>query len=182
MKKNEEYWLNLYKEGKIEIDFENGIVWSYLMDIANGRENPQKRELSKNFDKSRNHYMASSAGPSRQERYNILLHRLIWICANGEIPDEINHKNGIKWDNRLDNLELANKSTNALHSYRVLGNKGGSLKGEDHNLAKLNWEKVRKIRKMWEDGEQDKYKLGKEFGVCPANIMSVIKKKTWKEE
>jgi len=182
VKKNEEYWLNLYKEGKIEIDFENGIVWSYLMDIANGLENPKKRQLGANFDKSQNHYMASSAGPSRQERYHILLHRLIWICANGEIPDEINHKNGIKWDNRLENLELANKSANALHSYRVLGNKGGSLKGEDHNLAKLNWENVRKIRSMWKDGTHTKSELAIMFGVHYATVQDVIKNRHWKEE
>lgn len=182
MKKNEEYWLNLYKEGKIEIDFENGIVWSYLMDIANGLKNPKRRQLGTKFDKSKNCYLQSSAGPTRQERYHILLHRLIWICANGEIPDEINHKNGVKWDNRLENLELANKSTNALHSYRVLGNKGGCLKGEDHNLSILNWEKVRKIRAMWKGGTHTKSELATMFGVHYSTIQDVIKNRHWKEK
>lgn len=34
----------------------------------------------------------------------------------------INHKNGIKNDNRLQNLEIVTKSKNALHSIYVLGN------------------------------------------------------------
>lgn len=181
MKKNEEYWLNLYKEGKIEIDFENGIVWSYLMDIAGGLKNPKKRQLGANFDKSRNHYMASSAGPSRKERYNILLHRLIWICANGEIPDEINHKNGIKWDNRLENLELATKSTNAIHSYRVLGNKSGNLRGEEHGRSILKWDEVREARKLWATGSYKKSELAQRYGVHFCTIRDVLSNRTWKE-
>lgn len=181
MKKNEEYWLKLYQEGKIEIDFENGIVWSYLMDIANGMKDPKKRQLGAKFDKTRNHYLSSSAGPNRQERYNILLHRLIWICANGEIPDEINHKNGIKWDNRLENLELTTKSANAIHSYRVLGNKGRSAKGEEHSSSILKWDSVREARKLWATGSYKKSELAKRYGVHFCTIRDVLSNRTWKE-
>ena len=50
-------------------------------------------------------------------RRPFLLHRLVWMCHHGPIPRhlEINHRNGRKWDNRLENLELVTKSGNLLH-------------------------------------------------------------------
>lgn len=44
-----------------------------------------------------------------QER---LLHRVIWIEHNGEIPEglEVHHKNGDWRDNRIENMELMSKS------------------------------------------------------------------------
>lgn len=53
------------------------------------------------------------------------VHRLVWEAFNGEIPKnlEINHKNGIKHDNRLENLELVTKSENIRHAIKNLGHR-----------------------------------------------------------
>ena len=177
MKENEIYWLNLYNEGKIKIDFENGIVYSYL---NRGKEHILgERTKAKN----KNLYLRSSAGPSRKEKYQILLHRLIWIVANGDIPKdiEINHKNGIKYDNRLENLELTDKRGNALHSYRVLGNKGGSSRGEDSPMAKLTREKVFEMREKYATGNYNLRDIAIEYNISDANTASVITGKTWKD-
>jgi hypothetical protein len=36
-----------------------------------------------------------------------IAHRLIWAMIHGECPDKIYHKNGIKHDNRIENLQVA---------------------------------------------------------------------------
>ena len=174
MKKNEKYWLNLYNTGQIEIDFETGIVISHLTKANHvlGAKTPKGK------------YNQSSAGPSRKERNHILLHRLVWIAANGDIPENIetNHKNGIKDDNRLENLELVNKSGNALHSRRVLGNKGGVARGEKAGTAKLKWEDVDKIREIYAIGGKTKWDIAKELNINYSTLIDVIKQKTWKPE
>ena len=52
---------------------------------------------------------------------HIFAHRAIWIYFNGEIPEglEPNHKSGVKFNNRLSNLELVTRSENQLHAYRI---------------------------------------------------------------
>lgn len=47
------------------------------------------------------------------------VHRLVWIAFNGKIPKNkhINHKNGIKTDNRLCNLEICSPKENTIHFY-----------------------------------------------------------------
>ena len=55
-----------------------------------------------------------------KERYFGLAHRLIWESVHGPIPAglQINHKNGVKSDNRIANLEAVTASENTLHAYR----------------------------------------------------------------
>jgi len=52
------------------------------------------------------------------KRYRVLVHRLVWLAFNGPIAPgmEINHLNGQKTDNRLENLAVVTPAENTTHA------------------------------------------------------------------
>jgi len=55
---------------------------------------------------------------------------------------------------------------------------GKGVKGERHYLSKLNADSVREIRRLRAEGETPSV-ISKKFGVCPANVVNICKRKTW---
>lgn len=70
------------------------------------------------------------------ERVHRLVAKTFLIKIIGK--NDINHKNGIKTDNRVENLEWCTRSENLKHRYRILGYKGSSFGkfGKDNPKSK----------------------------------------------
>ena len=113
----------------------------------------------------------------RNEIRQPLVHRVIALTfiPNPENKRTINHKNGIKTDNRAENLEWFTDSENHQHAH-LLGLMNPN-KGEDHYNSKLNEFQIRVIRKC---NDLNKTELGKIFNVIPQNIGCIKSRKTWK--
>ena len=67
-----------------------------------------------------------------------LAHRLIWLMHYGEVPECLDHINGNKADNRIENLRPATKYQNILNSQRRSDNTSG-VKGVCWNARKRKW-------------------------------------------
>lgn len=109
------------------------------------------------------------------------VHRMVVEAFIGPIPDGMNtnHLDGVRSNNRLQNLEICTASENHLHRCRVMG-RG---RGETHNLAILNNEKVIAIRAEYAARKRNYgacADLGRKYGVSSAVIQSVVTGRNWK--
>lgn len=59
---------------------------------------------------------------NKDKRKNYKVHRLVAMFYLDDYSDylQVNHKNGIKTDNRVENLEMVTNRENTLHAWRVL--------------------------------------------------------------
>lgn len=70
---------------------------------------------------------------------NYLAHRLAWVVVYGEEPDsDIDHKNGIRNDNRISNLRIAERFENMQNTESI--GKNGKLKGSSFNKRSGKYE------------------------------------------
>lgn len=112
-----------------------------------------------------------------------MAHRLVWEAFNEAIPKDlqINHKNGVKHDNRLENLELATGSENQQHRFQVLGHQPviAGAKGERNGNAKLNAEIVLAIRQARKDECVSYRVLGDRFGILASTAHRICTGGSW---
>ncbi len=104
------------------------------------------------------------------------VHRLVALAHIGLIPKGmwVNHKNGIKHDNRAENLEITTPRENLIHSFQVLNR--NRVRGEGVHTSKLTPVDVAAIRAS----SLSQRKLGLQFGVSQAAICHIMSGKTWK--
>lgn len=105
------------------------------------------------------------------------VHLLISEAFLGPTPAglTVNHKDGVKANNAVDNLEFATISEQQLHAHR-LGLRVWD-KGEDHTNAKLSESDVRTIMAL--EGKFTQREIARRFGVASVTVNAIYRGRLW---
>lgn len=122
---------------------------------------------------SHGYYVVSLSGKTE------LLHRLIAAAfiPNPENKKTVNHKNTVKTDNSLDNLEWMTYSENVKHAVDLGINV--TVRGEHHSKTTLTKDQVLNIRQIYSSGKTSQYKLADMYNVSRSCIKSITSNRTW---
>lgn len=117
----------------------------------------------------------------RGKQVTTMAHRLVFLHFSGPIPPglTINHKNGIRGDNRPENLEVATYAEQVRHAIQVLGRKPKDQDGEKNDMAKLTAKAVREIRRRRNAGERLKV-IAADFGVSDRTVSKIARGERWR--
>ena len=126
------------------------------------------------------------------KQYYKYLHRLTAeaFIKNKHNKPQVNHINGIKGDNRADNLEWVTPAENIRHAIEtglikykkkeIIIKESKYSKGEDVKSSKLTPEEVIEIRVLGDFNEYKKVELAEMFGVSESTIRDIITRRQWK--
>lgn len=112
-------------------------------------------------------------------RKTIKVHRIVAqvFLENNDNKLCVNHINGIKDDNRVENLEWVTHSENIIHAWKIGLKK--SIRGEKSHLSKLNNIQILEIKKIYNEQKISQKKIGELFNISASQIYRIVKNINW---
>lgn len=113
--------------------------------------------------------------------FTALLHRVValtFIQNPFNLP-EVNHIDGEKGNNSVQNLEWVTSSQNKRHACALGLMKPPRLRGEDAKRSHLTNHDVYMIRQLYKNGGNSHLKLSLRYGVSRHAIRCIVNRRTW---
>lgn len=165
-----------YVKDKISIDID-GKRW-YVIERANNYEVSDHGDIRRISDKKiisqwKNCWGYNMVSLSGGDRKHYQVHRLVAAAFIGEAHRlQVNHKNGIKTDNSIENLEYVTAQQNNKHAYDT------GLRKPHRNMGKID-ERIAEEIKIRIDGGEKQKDLAKEFRLSPQAVCDIANGRTW---
>lgn len=112
--------------------------------------------------------------------YQKLLHCLLAEAFLGDRPkgQDVNHINGYKDDNRVENLEYCTRSENCKHAERL--GLVPRCRGDKHHKSRLKADQVHAICRELLNTTRPQTEIAKEYGVGNNVISNIMRGVSWK--
>lgn len=144
-------------------------------------------EIGQVFSKKRNKFLTEFNYAYGYKCYCLYMNKKTWhICthrllAQAFIPNPenkpcVNHKNGVKTDNRLENLEWSTYSENNRHAYEKGFNK--KIYGEDSPLSTITTDIALKILELYKTKRVSE--ISRELNLGYTLVRNICLRKSWK--
>lgn len=177
-----ERWVELKGNREIYMIGSNGNVKTKDREGARGHR--VDGHILKQHENSNGYLRVSMRLDGDEKNKNYLVHRLVAKSFIPEVDGKpfVNHKDGDKHNNTVENLEWCNKSENEKHAWKIGLKKDIATKGERHGMHKLSENDVLYIRKNHKrnGGKLKTGDLAKQFSVNPQTITDIISNRIWK--
>ena len=137
--------------------------------------NSQNGKIKSQYIGSTGYYMVSFSYGNKSNPHRV--HRLLAFCfiPNPSKLPHINHIDGNKTNNDLENLQWVTHEDNMKHAFATgLVNNSGEKNGQ----AKLNPDKVREIKQLLAIGVSQQ-KIANSFSVSRSCIQGIKKQRLW---
>lgn len=139
----------------------------------------KKRILKKYINKRGYYYVRLSKNGKAKSKS---IHRFVALAfiENPNNYEQVNHIDGNKKNNNVDNLEWCSSHQNMRHAIDTGLCIPPVFKGSNHGMAKLTEDDVIEIKKLIKENKLKSSEIGKIFNVSKGTINHIKSGKTWK--
>lgn len=144
-----------------------------------GKPGPDWLDMRPDTDRRKNKGYKRVCVIHNKQQKRTSVHRLVasYFILNAFNKPQVNHVNGIKHDNRAENLEWVSARENIVHAVKTGLNRG--VRGEQQGQSKLTEDSIIKIKEMLSDGITQ-IEIAKKFGVHQMTISKINTGRLWR--